>query len=247
MTTAENSVFGTHTYIHEATTNLIMERGNNGRIHIRIYADSRGSWLGRELNRYSSDKYFFTVLFKRGARLADLWELIEYDLLLSDEKIDFIMVYGGICDLTLKYRNSMGRITYWPHEDMEGSFKQVKIAMMEMVNNLKMIRPGLKLCFLPEAGADLLAYNGVMHPVPYKLLIVQETFEVYLRDLQFVTRLINTRTGATTPWSLDATHRWNAGKLIPVYSRSFDGLHLTHQQVKKLASLLTKYAREEIW
>lgn len=172
--------------------------------------------------------------------------MIEYDLLLSDEKIDFIMVYGGICDLTMKCRNRLGRIAYWPHPNMEGCVKQVKKTMMGMINNLKLIRPGMKLCFLPEAGADLIRYNRVRHPVPYELLIIQETFEQYLRDLQWVTRLINTRTGTTTPWSLDTTHRWNTRRLIPVYGRSIDGLHLAHNQVRRLADILAKYAREEL-
>lgn len=64
-----------------------MENGNHSRIHIQIYADSRGAWLGRELGHFPSDKYFFTVVFRRGASLARLWEMFEFDLLLSDEKM----------------------------------------------------------------------------------------------------------------------------------------------------------------
>lgn len=154
-----------------------MDRTGDKRLLILVYADSRGAWLGRELRAQQNDKYHFIVRFRRGAGLIDLWEMIEYDILTGRHHADFIFIYGGVCDLTLRYINRVGRRTYWPHPDMDESFRRVKRLMNEMVNNLRLICPGLRMCFLPESGVDMITYNRVYHPVPYRLLILQESFE----------------------------------------------------------------------
>lgn len=214
--------------------------------HIKIYADSRGAWLGRELRRMNCDKYTFSVSFRRGAGLIDIWEMIENDILIGDRDIDFIFVYGGVCDLTIRYINRFGRCTYWPQPDMNECFSRIKRTMDDMINNLMLIRPGLRMCFLPESGVDLITYNRIIHPVPWYLLIVQEEFENRLRDLQWVTRILNSRMNVVTPWSLEPTHSRRLGRLVPVYGRSHDGLHPTIQQVRRLAQILARYVRNEL-
>lgn len=223
-----------------------MSRPDNCKLHVKIYADSRGAWLGNELRRFQSDKYTISVSYRRGAKMIDIWEMIEYDLVYKSEEIDFIFVYAGVCDLTRRSVTRSGRRIYWPDADIVGSFSRLKRIMNDMINNLMLISPRLKMCFLPEAGVDLITYNRIQHPVPYKLLIVQEVFEDHLRDLQLVTRILNTRMGVMTPWSLDVTHRWRANRLIPVFERSFDGLHLTLLQVRRLARIVTLYVREKL-
>lgn len=218
-----------------------------GKLLIIIYGDSRGAWLERSLRRYQTDKYHFVVRFRRGAGLIYLWELIEYDILTCSRRADFIIVYGGICDLTQRYINRFGRRSYWPASDMRDSFKKVKRTMNDMVNNLRLICPNMRMCFIPEAGVDMIIYNRIHHPVPYRLLILQETFENYLRDLQWVTRLINSRSGLVTPWSLNITHSHRAGRMVPVFGRSMDGLHLTIQQVRRLAQVIVCYTLNEVF
>lgn len=223
-----------------------MEESFREKFHVRVYADSRGAWLRRELRRLNADKYTFSVFYRRGAGLIDIWEAIEYDLLVGNLNIDFIFVYCGVCDLTVRYLNRFGRRTYWPQPDMNESFNRIKRTMSDMIDNLKLIKPGLRLCFLPESGVDLISYNRINHPVPWYLLIVQEEFENRLRDLQWVTRIINSRMGVITPWSLETTHCRRAGRLVPVYGRSFDGLHPTINQVRRMATILSVYVRNEL-
>lgn len=178
--------------------------------------------------------------------MIDIWEMIECDLICKCEVIDFIFVYAGVCDLTTRFINRFGRRTYWPDADIVNSFSRLKQTMNDMITNLKLIAPRMKLCFLPKAGVDLITYNRIQHPDPYKMLIVQEMFENHLCDLQLVTRILNTRMGVVTPWSLDVTHRWRANRLIPVFDRTFDGLHLTIFQVHRLASIVAQYVREQL-
>lgn len=224
-----------------------MSDNNDRRFLIIIYADSRGAWLERSLRRFQTDKYHFVVKFRRGAGLIDLWELIEFDILTRTRRADFIFVYGGICDLTQRYINRFGRRSYWPAYNMKESFKKVKRTMNDMVNNLRLISPNTRMCFLPEAGVDMISYNRIYHPVPYRLLILQETFENHLRDLQWVTRLINSRSGLVTPWSLDVTHSHRSGRMVPVFGRSMDGLHLTIHQVRRLAQVIVCYTLNEVF
>lgn len=223
-----------------------MNNSTGRKFLIMIYADSRGAWLEREHRRYQNDKYHFVVKFRRGARLSDLWELIEYDILTGRHRPDFIFVYGGVCDLTQRYTNRFGRRSYWPAHNIRESFRKVKQIMNDMVNNLRLISPNMRMCFLPEAGVDMITYNRIRHPVPYKLLIVQEMFEDHLRDLQWVTRLINSRSGIVTPWSLDVTHSHRSGRMVPVFNRNLDGLHLTIQQIKRLAYVIVCYTLNEV-
>lgn len=227
---------------------VVTVMGDNYRrkFHVRVYADSRGAWLGRELRRLNCDKYTFSVIYRRGACLIDIWEMIENDLIVGNLNIDFIFVYGGVCDLTVRYVNRFGRRTYWPQPNMSECFRRMKRMMSDMINNLGLIRPGLRLCFLPESGVDLITYNRIRHPVPWYLLIIQEEFEDRLRDLQWVTRIINSRMSVITPWSLETTHSRRSGRLVPVYGRSFDGLHPTIHQIRHMARILSVYVRNEL-
>lgn len=120
--------------------------------------------------------------------------------------------------------------------------------MRDIIHNFKLIpcKPGCKLAFLPEPGLDLIRYNKIPHPVPWRILIIQEEIEERLELLQLYTRALNSHVGSLTPWTMDTTHAHRNGRLVPVYDRTTDGLQFSGLQVKKLAEIIANFARNEL-
>lgn len=83
------------------------------RLQVHVYADSRGANLYQELSRFNSENIHYYVHFIRGAGLRRIWVEIENDLLLSNEKLDLIFIYAGVCDITDCHFNPFGRRTVW--------------------------------------------------------------------------------------------------------------------------------------
>lgn len=217
----------------------------NGELfHVKIIADSRGSWLLNELWPYNDTEIKFSVKFRKGAGLIKLWELAEYELLKGHS--DMIFILGSVCDLTDKYGSTRNGRVYWPPHNIKERFASVKSILSGMANNYKLLNPRPMLCFLPECGLDLIRYNKVFHPVPFQLLIMQEEFEDCLRDLQQFTVDLNRSIGSVTPWTLEVTNVNRGGRMVPVYDRTFDGLHYSRLQVRRLAFTLWKYVQVEL-
>lgn len=211
--------------------------------YILIVTDSRGAWLHRELNRYQSYRLKFSVIYRKGAGLEELWEVIEWNLL--TKHIDYVFLLGGICNLTEKC-HVRGHREFWPPSDLDLSFGRVHQLIRDMAKNFKLLKTNSKLVLLPEPGIDLIRYNGVPHPVPWRKLVVQSEFEDRLELLHLYTRAINSHLGVTTPWSLDITHTHRNHEVHPVYDRLRDGLHFTGSQVTKLAKILAEYVEDDI-
>lgn len=212
---------------------------------VLIVMDSRGSWLHRELNKYQLPHLRFKVVYRKGAGLRSLWEIAEWYLL--TRKVDLIILLGGVCDITDRFYY-YGQRQFWPPNDIEGRFADLYGYMRDIVHNFKLISNKLntKLAFLPEPGLDMIKYNKVPHPVPWRLLVTQATLEDQLELLQLYTRALNSLTGSITPWSMDVSHAHRNGKLVPVYERMTDGLHFSGNQVKKLADIIANFARIEL-
>lgn len=197
-----------------------------------------------ELAAYNDDKIIFSVKYRKGAGLVELWELTEFELLQG--QTDIIFILGSICDLTDKYGKGRANRVYWPPHNIKERFTRVKSMLSGMANNYCLLNPRPMLCFLPESGLDLIRYNRVFHPVPFQLLIMQEEFEDCLRDLQQYTVNLNRDMGCTTPWTLEVTNANRGGRMVPVYDRTYDGLHYSFQQIRKLAFTLWKYVQIEL-
>lgn len=212
---------------------------------VLIVTDSRGSWLHRELNKYQLPHLRFKVVYKKGAGLRSLWELAEWYLL--TRQIDYIIFLGGVCDITDK-TYYYGYRQFWPPSDLVLRFEELQGYMRDIVHNFKLIthNSNCKLAFLPEPGLDLIAYNKIPHPVPWRLLVTQAELEDHLDLLQLYTRALNSLTGSRTPWSMDISHAHRNGKMVPVYDRMTDGLHFSGNQMKKLADVVANFARIEL-
>lgn len=234
-----------HSSIHKQPYNLIMSTRLQKKF-VLIVMDSRGSWLHRELYKYQLPHLRFKVVYRKGAGLRSLWEIVEWYLL--NRQVDYVILLGGVCDITDR-SYVYGIREFWPPNDLEERFNELYGYMRDIVHNFKLLpcNPDCKLAFLPEPGLDLIKYNKVPHPVPWRLLVTQAELEDRLDLLQLYTRALNSLTGAITPWSMDVTHAHRNGRLIPVYDRMTDGLHLSGNQVKKLADVIANFARIELF
>lgn len=213
------------------------------RRRILIVADSRGSWLHNELRPYQSRLWHFKVVYRNGAGLRKLWEIAEWHLLTT--KVDYLVMLGGICDLTDLFY-FQGQREAWPPSDIDGRFDHIYQILRDIASNFKLLNLPCKLTILPEPGLDLIRYNRIPHPVPWYPLVIQAEMEERLELLQAYTRLINSHIGSLTPWSLDVTHSYRNGKLRPIYDRLNDGLHFSRAQVIKLASIIVTFTQHEL-
>lgn len=186
----------------------------------------------------------FCVKYRKGAGIVKIWEMVEYELL--RDRTDVYIIFGGVCDLTRKFYDSFGRRVFWPHTDLKLIFEDLTEKMEAMARNFRLINHHSLLCFLPEPGLDMIRYNQVQHPVPWHLLLLQESLEKNLRILQNKTLTINASIGSKSPWSLEVTHTKRGGRFIPVYDRTYDGLHFTPYQVWKLANYIIRYVEDSV-
>lgn len=204
-----------------------------------VIADSRGALLWREFRRIPNEDIYYRVITRKGASLRKLWEIAESEIFRG--RPDIIFLYGGICDLTDRIYNWQGGREFWPPTDMITRINEVADLMSSIANNITLMNIRVKLCFLPEAGCDLLRYNRCHEPISRELIQLQENFEHGLKYLQRHAKKLNSDMGLPTPWSLDATHGRRYGKLVPVYERTHDGLHPTPEVARNLAEIISKY------
>lgn len=212
---------------------------------VYIYTDSRGRWLNQELQLIRDEGIAFHVTSLSGAGLERLWERAEFDLL--NRRVDLVILFGGICNLTDPYYDQEGNRQFWPPFNMDERFKEVETLIRDISQNHLLLNLHAKLCFIQEPGCDLILYNRIRHPVPPPILICQEVFEKNLRVLQKVIREVNNHSNSPTPWALQITHDLRAGQWIPVYHRLYDGLHPTNRIVQKYARVLLQYSRHVLW
>lgn len=119
--------------------------------------------------------------------------------------------------------------------------------MKSIAINHGLINKHGKLCFLQEAGLDIMRYNHVSDPIPASYLITQASLEHNLRILQDYTKDLNDEMKIPTPWSLEITHAIRHNKLVPIYERMIDALDPSRRQIKELAAVLNHYAETVIY
>lgn len=192
-----------------------------------------------ELIRYNDRALHFHTRYRKGAKLVDLWELAEPDLIAG--QIDLVIIMGGICNITDVQHDDHGNRNFWPPNDIALRFGEIKALMSEMANNHRLLNTGTKLCFIPEAGIDLAKYNYPYEQRQNGVLTLQYELENELEDLRNFTKSLNDSLNVLTPWTLKVTHHRRASKWIPVYSRMSDGLHPTLYQAYQMAKILHKY------
>lgn len=212
---------------------------------VRVYADSRGAWLAHEIRKFNTEEIDYSVHYRKGATLTDIWAMIEGDLFST--KIDFIFIFAGICNITDRFYTRTGRRYVFPPFDMDVRFRKIEEIMCGIEKNFRLIGGSCKLCFIQEAGIDLIRYNQIRHPVPASTLIMQASLENNLRRLQRFTKSLNDKLGVPTLWSLIITHAMKNGAWTAVYERTFDGLHLSGNQIAELAKALANYVYKAIY
>lgn len=187
---------------------------------VAVIADSRGARLGLELRLRSNEHVHYRVLVKSGAKLTQLWEIAEHEILYNHP--DFIFILGSICDLTDRNYDVFGNRFFWPPMDIKRRVDQVLTTLDEIANNARLICTYTKVCFLPENGMDINKYNGIEDPIPWRNLTTQHELERGFLRLQRKARFINDSMNIVTPRSLDITHSRRNGRMRPVYGRLYN-------------------------
>lgn len=77
------------------------------KIQVKVIADSRGRLLKHELFRLNDRNIHFSTRFKKGAKLVELWAIVEEELFKG--QTDLIIIYGGICNITDIVYDEFGR------------------------------------------------------------------------------------------------------------------------------------------
>lgn len=208
-------------------------------IRAAIVSDSRGRSLDFLFSQLFDFPVEFTVYYRNGAHLRDLWETVEQIILF--DHTDIVYLYGGVCDLTDKmYINGVKQ--YWPPANLNARINEINSVMSDIFSNFTLMYTTTKLCLIPEAGLDLIKYNAVPDPVPRHLLVIQEDIEKKLHFLQELAKSLNHSVGMITPFTLDVTHARRSGRMVPVYNRLYDGLHPSLSVKKKFAKIIMKHA-----
>lgn len=135
---------------------------------------------------------------------------------------------------------------------MSERFYEINGIIRDIAKNFKLMPVSCKLVLLPDPGLDMIRYNKIAHPVPWRLLVEQSELEERLHLLHLCIKAIlyikaiNSFLGTITPWSLDVSFSHRNGHMIPVYDRTYDRLHFSKDQVQKLASVVAVFARNEL-
>lgn len=90
--------------------------------------------------------------------MIDLWEIVEDEL--QKGQTDLLIIYGGICDITDVLYDRYGRRSFWPPDDVQGRFANIKTLLTGLANNYNLLNTTTKVCFIPESGIGL----GMINP-----------------------------------------------------------------------------------
>lgn len=212
---------------------------NTRKKQVVIIADSRGARLGHELHLLFNGNVHYRVLVKSGAKLSQLWETAESEILFNAPDLIFIM--GSICDMTDRHFDARGHRYFWPPACIMTRVNQILAVLDDMANNAQLIGTHSKVCFIPEFGMDINKYNGIVNPIPWRYLAVQNELERGFIRLQRKARSLNEMMGIPTPRTLDITHSRRNRRLRPVYGRLYDGLHFSRPLARQLAHIINEY------
>lgn len=129
------------------------------------------SRLGQELRLLFNGNVHYHVLIKSGVRLAQLWEMAEWETLFNRPYLIFILL--SICDMTDQCFDANGNRFFWLPWNISARVNQVLSIMDDLAINAQLIGSYTKVCFLPVNGLDINKNNGISDPIPWRHLAVQ--------------------------------------------------------------------------
>lgn len=205
---------------------------------VAIVADSRGGFLQYFLNLHNENQHVtYTTSVYKGRRIEELWHQARARL--SSGECDHVYMLGGICNLTSAYFYN-GIRTFWPLKNVEDLTYDLIHTTNIVANEALFLGYRGKLTFLPETGADLLAYNHVEHQAQW-MIQCQTDLNNNIFFLYEGIKNINSRLGCITPWSFDCIYGRNRhGFLYPKFNKLYDGLHPTPSTAADMARKIIK-------
>lgn len=180
-----------------------------------LVTDSTGKNMESLFNQNMEATVQFTVYYYSGAGLRSLWETIEHIILFHHVNIVYLL--GGICDLTDRSYDDLGRRQFWPPTNIRGRFSFTRSILSDNTSNFTLMYIKTKFCIIPDPGCDLIRYNSVTNPVPRYLLEIQEKFDNGIYFLRELTKSLNESINMITQWTIDVTHGRRYGKSVPDY------------------------------
>lgn len=183
----------------------------------------------------------YRTFLLKGRKLEDLWSVTITKL--ETGGFDRVYILGGICNITSPYYENNIRY-FWPLKSVRDLIDDLCQVIGRLTNNTLHLGKYSKLVFLPEVGADLIAYNNVEFAQPW-MLQCQYNLRLYLPRLHDAFKNANYLIGARTPWVVDAVFgRTKKGELYPKYETLYDGLHPSPPAAEKIARQIMKDANE---
>lgn len=211
-------------------------------LKVAIISDSRGGFLQHFfiMNNTNANVIYRTFIHKgRGLQILWLFAMAK----IESGEFDRVYIMGGICDITSPIYCNNTRY-FWPLGQLNDLINSLVNSLVEITQETLSRKLYGKVVFLPELGADLIAYNQIQNPMPW-MLACQDDLRANLSFLFNSFKYANYCLGARTPWLIDVIFgRTKKGELYPRYELLYDGLHPTPQTAQKYAKQIMKDVNE---
>lgn len=192
-------------------------------IHILCVGDSRLRHLQTYLNDNQRDLRFSCHIFP-GATLGFLAYQLRLLLQMSNVTYEYIIVMGGICDLTVLTKKPTKRLTlaYNTISTMVENFECVQALFRESAA----LFTSTLIIYLPFVGVHLVHYSN-NDPSLYML---QAIIDQSIPLINIIIKQINGLNGLPTPNIAHSIHHCHGrrGRSRTRYCRLFDGCHPDH-------------------
>lgn len=200
-----------------------------------IIADSRGRGLQTVFSQIKDRGYAVTVLFWKGRGMTEAVKDSIKQLVWTAP--DIIVVLAGICDLTVRDRESRQVSLSFDTMDLAVDMFVGRMDTIHHFLTINLTERAFKLIFSQVVGMDMGTYNGLPYPHPQ-----QDLLDSVIHRLNNEIVSWNMVRNVATPWiASDIHHNRKDGQKIVRYQRlASDGLHLTDELKQRWVTYLHK-------
>lgn len=137
-----------------------------------------------------------------------------------------------------------GKPEYWLRRRPKDQIYDLCLLLNNICDEIIRLQLFAKISFIKELGCDLIRYNRIAVPALW-MLQQQSDLDEWLPMLHTVTKEVNYKLGARTPWALDAIYKHDGTrKFYPRYHLLIDGLHPTREIACRIMQQITKDVSE---
>lgn len=188
--------------------------------HILCVGDSRLRHLQSQLNNNMRGIHFSCYVFP-GATLGHLSYQLRLLLQHTEAHYAFIVILGGICDLTILSREPTKRLTpaYNSVQSMIDNYERIFALFCESAA----LFTQTPIIYVPLVGVHFSRYSGDDQSVFQYQPIIDQSIPL----INYIIRTVNTRHGLPTPNVAHSIHHCHGkgGRYRTRYCRLIDGCH----------------------